>query len=168
MNIESKLRPYWWQTMTQRIASSKAGAWFFSRILHRLDKPILRLSNGQRSLTSILSGLPVVVLTTIGAKSGRRQSVPLLALIDEEKVIVIASNWGGAHHPAWYHNLRANPEASVSIGGQVGRYLAKETTDSEREQYWQQASAMYAGNEAYKRRAAGRKIPLFILKPKSA
>jgi deazaflavin-dependent oxidoreductase (nitroreductase family) len=78
--------------------------------LHHLDRPVLRLSRGRYSLTRLLAGLPVVTVTTIGAKSGQPRSLPLVALPDGEHVILIASNYGQKHHPAWYYNLRAHPE----------------------------------------------------------
>ena len=159
-------QPRRWQKLIQKFASSKVGAWVFSRVLHYFDNVILKLTNNQKSLTSILSGVPVVVLTTIGAKSGKPRSVPLLALIKGERVVLIASNWGQAHHPGWYYNLKANPEVELSLDGQTGIYIAQDATDVERQEYWEEAVYMYAGYAEYKKRAVTRKIPMFILSPK--
>jgi deazaflavin-dependent oxidoreductase (nitroreductase family) len=159
-------QPRMWQKGIQKFASSKTGAWTFSRILHYLDDAILKLTDNQKSLTSILSGVPVIVLTSIGAKSGEPRSVPLLGLEKDKNIILIASNWGQAHHPGWYYNLKANPEAQLSIGWRVGFYIARDATDVERDEYWEEAINMYAGYAEYKKRAVTRKIPMFVLSPK--
>ncbi len=139
-----------------------------SRTLHRVDPLIIRLSKGRRSLTSILSGRPVVVLTTIGAKTGLQRSVPLIGIEDGDKVALIASNYGRSRHPAWYYNLRANPEATLSIRGKTGTYIAREADEEQRQMYWSRALALFAGYTAYEKRAGGREIPIMVLTPKPA
>ena len=135
------------------------------KYLHPLDKAILKASNNRSSLTSLLSGIPVIVLTSIGAKSGKFRTVPLLGVIKGEDVFLIASNWGQARHPSWYYNLRANPEAQLSIGKETGQYIAQDATDAEREAYWDEAVRMYAGYAEYKKRIVTREIPMFVLSP---
>ena len=154
------------QRVVKRAASTRAGAWFFSHAAHRLDLSVIRLSKGRSSLTSIFADLPVVTLTTIGAKSGRHRTVPLVGIPHGEEVVLIASNFGRAHHPAWYHNLRANPEARLSFHGRAGTYIAHEATGPEREAYWQEAVELYAGYAAYMERTKGREIPVMLLTPK--
>lgn len=154
------------QRIVKRAASTRAGAWFFSHAAHRLDLSVIRLSKGQGSLTSIFADLPVITLTTIGAKSGQSRTVPLVGIPDGDKVVLIASNFGRANHPAWYHNLRANPEATLSFNGRAGTYIASEATGPEREAYWQEAVELYAGYAIYKERTNGREIPVMILTPK--
>ena len=153
------------QRVILRLASTRAGAWFSSHTAHHLDLPIIHLSKGRYSLTSILAGLPVVTLTTVGAKSGKPRATPLVAIQDGEQVVLIASNFGRAHHPAWYHNLRANPEATLSVHDRSGNYIAHEATGAEREKYWRQAVDLYAGYAAYERRTGGREIPVMVLTP---
>jgi deazaflavin-dependent oxidoreductase (nitroreductase family) len=140
-------------------------AWLFSHAAHRVDPIIMRRSGGRQSLTGILSGLPVVTLTATGAKSGRPRSVPLVGIKDGERVVLIASNFGRSRHPAWYYNLSANPQATVSVRGQKKTYIAHEAIDAEREDYWQQAVELYAGYAAYEKRARGRRIPVMVLTP---
>ncbi len=130
-------------------------------------KRILRFTNNRSSLTSFLSGIPVIVLTTIGAKSGSPRTVPLLGVIKGENVFLIASNWGQAHHPSWYYNLKANPEAQLSFGGKTGQYTAREATDAESEAYWEEAVDMYPGYAEYKKRIKTREIPMFVLSPEN-
>ena len=150
----------------QRTASTRAGAWLFARTAHRLDLPLIRLSKGRYSLTSIMSGLPVVTLTAIGARSGRPRTLPLVGIPDGEKVVLIASNFGRPHHPAWYHNLRANPEARLTGHRRTGTYIAREATGAERERYWGQAVDLYPGYTVYQARAGGGAIPVMVLTPK--
>ncbi|MBT3316070.1 MAG: nitroreductase family deazaflavin-dependent oxidoreductase [Anaerolineae bacterium] len=90
----------WIQRTFLKFTSSKIGAEIASRILHIIDKAILKLSKNKNSLTSILSGIPVIVLRTIGTKSGKPRTVPLLGVIKGEDVFLIASNWGQARHPS--------------------------------------------------------------------
>src|SRR5512143_1567978 len=149
------------------IPRSKPGSWFFARTLHHLDRPVLRLSHGRYSLTSIMAGLPVVTVTTIGAKSGQPRSLPLVALPDGENVILIASNYGQKHHPAWYYNLHAHPEVQLTYEGKTVTYLAQEIDGAERERCWQHAVDLYSGYASYKERAGQRKIGVFLLRPET-
>ncbi|MEW5985353.1 MAG: nitroreductase family deazaflavin-dependent oxidoreductase [Chloroflexota bacterium] len=153
------------QRIVQRITSSRPGVWFFSRTAHHLDRVALRLTDGRQTLSGLLAGVPVVTLTTIGARSGQPRSVPLIGVVDGERVALIASNWGSLRHPAWYHNVRANPQATVTIGGRSQICLARPASEEERERYWQAAVRLYPGYAAYARRTGGRVIPVMVLEP---
>lgn len=162
----SRQQPAWWQRMLQWIPASRPGAWFFARTLHYIDRPLLRFTNGRLSVPSLLSGLPVVTVTTIGAKSGQPRSVPLVGMEDGNKVILIASSYGRQQHPAWYHNLRHTPEVRVAVHGRTSNYIAREVTGDERAAYWDRAVALYRGFAAYQQRTGGRTIPVVVLTPK--
>jgi deazaflavin-dependent oxidoreductase (nitroreductase family) len=151
------------QQFLQFIPKSKLGAWLLARTLHHFDRPVLRLSRGRYSLTSLLAGLPIVMATTIGAKSSQPRSLPLVAIPDGENVILIASNFGQHHHPAWYYNLRAHPEVQLTYAGQTVTYTARETAGEERERCWQRAVDIYSGYASYKERAEHRQIGVFFL-----
>ena len=148
------------------LVASRPGAWFFSRTLHHFDRAVLKLSGGKQTLTALLSGLQVVTLTTIGAKSGERRSVPVIPFADGEKLVLMPTNFGQAHHPGWYYNLRAHPEAWVTYRGGTIAYRAREATAEEALAYWQRAGQMYVGYKVYRQRAAHRQIGLFVLEPK--
>lgn len=155
-------------SLIQKIASSRPGAWIFSPILHHVDRVFLRLTNNKTTLTSIMSGIPVLVLTSTGAKSGLLRTVPLLYVRDESgsgKIALIASNWGQKHHPGWYYNLKANPGATCSIGGQVGDYIAHEAGGEEYASFWQSAMDTYMGFPHYQKRAGDRHIPIMVMTP---
>lgn len=158
-------RPNAFQHSLHSILRTRASGWLLARVLHHLDRPILRLTHDRRSLTSMLAGLPVVTVTTIGAKSGQPRSVPLIALPDGENVILIASNYGQKKHPAWYYNLRAHPEVQLTYEGRTVTYTAREVSGEERERCWQRAVEIYTGYALYKERAGERQIGVFLLAP---
>ncbi len=160
-------RPNRVQRILHFIPKSKAGSWFFARTLHHLDRPVLRMTHGRQSMTALMSGLPVVAVTTIGAKSGQPRSLPLVAIPDGDNVILIASNYGQKHHPAWYYNLHAHPEAQLTYEGQTVDYVARETTGEERERCWKRAVDLYSGYANYKERAGQRQIGVFLLTPQT-
>ena len=141
------------------------GARIFSNIMHRLDPLVISLTNGKTSASTILTGYPIIQLTTIGAKSGLPRSVPLMAVPDGDRLGLIASNWGRKKHPAWYANLCAHPQVVVTIDNRSRNYSARPAEGEERERFWNKAVAMYAGYALYEERAAGREIPVVILEP---
>lgn len=166
MPVEA-IKSHWWYGLVRRIATTAPGARFFAVTAHRLDRPVLRFSNSRTSLTSILTGLPVLTITTIGAKSGQPRTLPLLSIPDGDDFILIASNFGQHHHPAWYYNLRAHPEAQVQLKGQTTTYIAHETDGDERQRCWRRAVELYPGYAAYAERTGGRRIPVMVLKSKA-
>lgn len=158
--------PRWWQRLAMWLASTRVVVWIFSRTLHHVDRVLLNVSGGRLSIPGVFTGLPVVELTTTGAKTGEDRTVPVVGFRDGEKWILIASNWGDEAHPAWYHNLKANPEVTLSHDGQPNRYEAREATDDEREAYWRRAEEAYFGFDVYQQRAGDRVIPVVVLEPK--
>ncbi len=135
-----------------------------ARILHHADTFLLRISGGRLDFTRA-AGLPVIELTTTGAKSGLPRTHPLAGYPDGDKYVLVASNFGRKRHPAWYHNLKANPECTVKVNRRVTTCIARETEGEEHEQYWQLAVSYYVGYEAYRQRAGNRKIPVMVLEP---
>ena len=156
-------------TFMQKIGSSTAGAWLFAHVAHPLDNFFLRRTHGRFSATSILSGVPIITLTTTGAKSGLPRSHPLVAIRDPDqphKIAVIASNWGQGPNPSWYYNLKAHPQATVSLeNGRVDHYNAYEATGEEYARYWELAAKIYTGYPNYKTRNSQRHIPIIVLTP---
>jgi deazaflavin-dependent oxidoreductase (nitroreductase family) len=150
----------WWERSPTRLAALHLGSWLFVRVFSRVDRSLLRLSGGRLSLAI---GQPILLLTTRGAKTGHRRSTPLLYVQDGADIILIASNGGRPRHPAWYHNLRAHPEATLLLHGREGRYRAREAHGEERERLWRKAVDAYAGYAAYSRWTGGREIPVMIL-----
>lgn len=153
----------WLQRTIIRFAVSFVGAALGSRLMHHLDRLALRWSNGRFTLSTLLTGLELLSLTTIGAKSGRPRTVPLLAIPhQDDQFILIASNWGQSKNPAWYHNIVAQPQVMVTRNGRSQPYHAQETSGEEREGCWQIALQTYPGYATYKRRTT-RHIPVILL-----
>jgi len=159
-------RPNRLQRLVQRIAAARPLAWFAARILHRLDKAHHRASGASRPFAEYLVGVPVIMLTTIGAKSGLPRTMPLLALPADERIIVFGTNFGQGHHPAWFHNLRANPSATVTYRGQSAPYVARGATEEERAWAMQTARRVYVVAATYLRRASVRRVPIIVLEPR--
>lgn len=155
-------KPSAFQRALHRFAMLKPVSLFLANNLHYLDSAVFKLTNGKRGFTEIV-GLPMVEVTTMGAKSGQPRVMPLAAYQDGEKFVLIGSNFGRKPNPGWYYNLRANPNCTVHINGQTREYIARELSGEEREKYWQLAVSYYAGYEKYKLRAAHRRIPVMLL-----
>jgi deazaflavin-dependent oxidoreductase (nitroreductase family) len=149
----------------QRFLTWRPISWLMARVLHRADALALRLSGGKLT-TAQITGLPIIELTTTGAKTGKQRTLPLTGLSDGEKYALIASNFGQDHHPSWYFNLKANPECIVTKDGHTGIYIAREADPAENKYYYDMAISYYIGYAAYKERASHREIPVMVLEPK--
>jgi deazaflavin-dependent oxidoreductase (nitroreductase family) len=152
--------------LVRRLAATKPGSWVFARTAHRLDHFVYRRTGGRSTAASWVTGLPVVMVTTTGARSGRETTTPILGVPEGGGIVVIGSNFGQAHHPAWVHNLRAHPRAHVRvIGGPEHDAVAEEVTGEERERLIALASEIYPGYPLYVERAAPRRIRVIRLIP---
>lgn len=107
----------------------------------------------------------MLLLDHVGARSGVLRTVPLLYVEDGENLVVVASKGGFPRHPAWYHNLRANPETTVQVGPERRPVRARVARPEERERLWAKAVAAYRGYEDYAARTE-RQIPLVVLEPR--
>jgi len=152
------------QLLIQRLAAMRGTAWILLRILPPVDRAVFRWSGNRFTLVSLLAGLPTLLLTSTGARSGQLRTTPLVGIPHGDGYILIGSNFGQAHHPAWAYNLRAHPNASLTRNGLTRAYLAREVRGGEREACWQKAVSHYAGYAAYQARA-GREIAVFVLEP---
>jgi deazaflavin-dependent oxidoreductase (nitroreductase family) len=137
---------------------------FFAPWIHHLDGTILKLTKGKYAAAEIL-GWNIIQLTTIGARTNQPRTVPLVGLLDGDKIALIASSLGRKHNPGWYYNLKKNPGCEVQWNGRSSNFLAHEAEGDERHKYWQLALSYYAGYEKYEERAS-RKIPVIVLEPK--
>src|SRR4051812_4086889 len=95
-----------YEQVVERAAASRGGAWMFVHALSAVDRRLLPLTRGR---ISIALGAPVALLETVGARTRRVRRTPLLYLIDDDAVVLVASNGGSDRHPAWLHNVRARP-----------------------------------------------------------
>jgi deazaflavin-dependent oxidoreductase (nitroreductase family) len=129
---------------------------------------LYRRSNG--GLGGHLPGWPaarILLLDHVGARTGRRRTSPLMYHQDGDTVAVVASKAGQPTNPAWFHNLKANPDTTIQIGREVRSVHARVATDDERQRLWPEFVAFYPGYEFFERHAKGRKIPVVILDPRA-
>jgi deazaflavin-dependent oxidoreductase (nitroreductase family) len=149
----------------QRLGSQR---WFaaIGRRLVPLDRRVYQLTKGRWSAIG-KHGLPALLITTTGRKSGLPRTQPLLYSTDGDGYVVVASNWGQAHHPAWSSNLLAQPAARVTLGNREFDVRATLVDGSERERLWQLVQRVWPGYAAYADRAEGRQIRIFRLAPES-
>ncbi len=151
--------------LATRAALTKPGTWFYSKVAARIDGPLVRLSRGR--INSTVGLFPVVLLTARGAKSGIERTVPLVYFSDGDDVILMASSFGRPRFPAWYHNVKANPEVRLEAMGGSGSYVAAETEGEERTRLYQLAQRVYRGYGIYEERTAGiRHVPVLRLSPR--
>jgi deazaflavin-dependent oxidoreductase (nitroreductase family) len=128
-----------------------------------LHTALYRASGGR--LGPRIPGVPgrMLLLDHVGAKSGAKRTSPLLYIEDGEDVVIVASKGGFPKHPAWFHNLKANPDTTVQIGSEHREVHARVATPEERERLWPLCVKAYHGYADYQVRSKGREIPLVIL-----
>lgn len=148
--------------IVRRQAATRPMAKLYGVIQQPLDELVYRLSSGRTTASGWLSGLEIAMLTTTGAKTGISRTVPVLPMADGDRLILIASNFGRPHHPSWYHNLRAHPDATIAVGGLARAVIARELHGAERERCYRRAEEIYPGFSSY-RRWAQREIPVLAL-----
>jgi deazaflavin-dependent oxidoreductase (nitroreductase family) len=150
----------------EQVVKSRPGAWFAINVANPIDRRLLRWTRGR---VGMYLGQPVGLLETVGAKSGQPRSTPLLYLEDGERIVLVASSGGATKHPAWFHNVRANPDIHFcDRRGRRRAYRARVAEGPERKRLWQEVNDLYAGYETYQGRTAGRRIPVVVLEPVSS
>jgi F420H(2)-dependent quinone reductase len=115
----------------------------------------------------VIPGVPgrMLLLDHVGAKSGTRRTSPLLYVKDGDDLVIVASKGGFPKHPAWYHNLIANPDTTVQVGSEHRDVHARVAKAEERDRLWAKAVKAYHGYEDYRART-DREIPLVVLEPR--
>ena len=159
------IRPNVYQKLIHRFIMFRPVTTFFAPRAHHMDKALLRLTQSKFSMTGLM-GWPIIEITTIGAKTGHLHTMPLIGVIDNEKITIIASSFGREHNPGWYYNLKVHPECDVLFKGTTEKYIAREMEGDEYNHYWQLAVSYSAGYEKYKERAVHRHFPIMLLEPK--
>lgn len=145
-----------------RFASTKPGSWTI-RTLMPLDRRLLVRSNGRRTVLGPI-GAPVMLLETTGRKSGQSRVSPLLFVRDGSSVVVVGSNFGQGHHPAWSSNLIADPSAIAVVGGQRIPVTAALLEGDEAEAAYSKMVELASTYAAYRGRT-DRQIRVFRLTP---
>ncbi len=124
-----------------------------------------QIRTGDGSVTrGFFAGRQVLLLTTIGAKSGEPRTTPLVYSVEDGKLVIIASMNGAPTHPAWYHNLLAQPVVTIETGGDTFQALATVVADeTERRRIYDQHAELHPSFSEYEERAGGRVIPVILL-----
>jgi deazaflavin-dependent oxidoreductase (nitroreductase family) len=145
-------------------ALTKTGTWYSSQLGARIDPWLVRVTRGR--VDSAFGQIPIAVVTMRGARSGVERKVPLLYFNDGDDVILIASSYGKAKFPAWYYNIKANPDVRLEAMGCSGSYVAREAEGEDRDRLFALATKVYSGYRQYKQRTEGiRQIPVMRLAP---
>jgi deazaflavin-dependent oxidoreductase (nitroreductase family) len=148
--------------------STRVGAWMAVHVANRIDKRLMRWSNGS---LNIIVGTGYadssMLLRCTGAQSGKARDVPVLAFERDDGWVLIASAGGQERNPAWYHNLKAHPRCALLVPhrGEVS-CIAHEAEGEERERAWKAANARYSGYAVYQQRTQ-RRIPVMVVRPEN-
>jgi len=123
----------------------------------------LYMSSGGTAGTE-LKGKPVILLTTVGAKTGKLRKTPLMRVEYDGHYAVVASLGGAPKNPVWYHNIVAHPRVELQDGTQMGEYEAREVSGDEKATWWERAVAVWPDYADYQCKT-DREIPVFVLTP---
>src|SRR5215471_4103342 len=121
-------------------------------------------SSGTAGTTLLDTGLPVVIVTSVGAKTGKVRKTPLMRVEHAGRYAAVASMGGAPKNPVWYYNLRANPRDELQDGPRRHEMIARELTGTERAEWWERAIAAYPPYAEYQTKTT-RQIPVFVLEP---
>jgi deazaflavin-dependent oxidoreductase (nitroreductase family) len=153
------------QRLFRRIGASAPGSWVLRRTLHHLDRLVFRGSGHRVTFAQSVVGIPMTMLTTTGARTGRARTVPVLAVPIPNAWGLVASSFGQEHHPGWSYNLRAHPEAVLETDGRRVEVRARQVHGAERDAVREAALRIYPGYVVYERRASHRELRYFVLTP---
>jgi deazaflavin-dependent oxidoreductase (nitroreductase family) len=150
-----------WERPLHRFGKTRVGAWYGVKVAGRIDPYLMRLTKGRLSLTF---GQPVLLLHTVGAKTGRARITPVFYIRDGDDYVIAATKGGAPEHPAWYHNVRGAQEIEVELFGKRERRTVRESEGPERDRLWSRLLTLYEGYETYDQRTE-RTIPVIVLSP---
>lgn len=131
----------------------------------RNQADVFENSNGHEG--NLMRGMPIIVLTTVGAKSGKLRKTALMRVEHDGHYAVVASLGGAPKHPVWYHNIVAQPHVELHDVGVKGDFMAREVTGDEKALWWERSVAAYPDYADYQAKTE-REIPVFVLEPISA
>jgi deazaflavin-dependent oxidoreductase (nitroreductase family) len=144
-------------------ASTKAGAWTFSKLLRHLDDLVGRLSRGRTSAPELLAGLPVLDITTTGRRSGAPRRTHLIAVPYADTLALLGTNFGQPSTPAWVLNLEADPRLTVTHHGVALQAVARPATPDEHTAILTASAGVYGGYLKYQDRINHRPLRIFVV-----
>lgn len=157
--------PSGWRRLVVKSVAHEPLASVVRMSLRKLDELVLRVSGGRSTSAGLLTGFPVLLVTTQGAKSGQPRRVPLLAFpTSAGNLALLGTNFGQAKAPGWVHNIRANPDViEIAWRDAHAKVTASRMSPEDSEQVWAAAIAAYPGYANYRTKAAHREISVFEL-----
>jgi len=138
---------------------TSAGLWYLTTLAPKIDATVTTRTKGW--LSSVPGG-SLLLMTHTGAKSGLPRTTPLLYFSRGDDVVVMASNYGRASHPAWLANVRANPGVTLTFRGRTGHYRARVAQGAERAQLWATAKAYVRNYASYEEATPNREIQIVV------
>jgi len=136
-----------------------------TKVLAGLHKELFQRSGGR--IGGMGFGMPVLILKTIGRKSGKERATMLTSPVQEGETVVIVASYGGDNrHPTWFLNLEANPDVEITMEGRTRQMKARVASSEERAELWPRVTGKYRGYASYQTRT-DREIPLVLLEPVS-
>lgn len=132
------------------------------KLFTRLQIAVFRRTNGRRM--AFMRGMPVLLLTTVGRKTRRQRTTPLMYIRDGDNYVVTASNNGRDSHPAWFYNLQGSPQIYIEVPGKRLQAIASIATTAEQDRLWPQLVAQAPFFDDYQK-GTTRPIPMVLLKP---
>jgi deazaflavin-dependent oxidoreductase (nitroreductase family) len=147
----------------ERVGGSK---WFLRlapKFVPQMDNFVYKLTRGRVLPTSLY--MPMIRITSIGRRSGEPRTVVVATIPHEGNFIVVGSNYGQEHHPAWSHNLIANPEATAEYRGKVFPVTAHRASPEEKAELWPTIVGQWPNFDRYSEHSGGRDLRVFVLQP---
>ena len=165
--VDPTSKPTMMRRAVGRLLATKTGSAIHRKLMAPLDDRLMHLTRGR--MHSAKGTIPLVLLRTTGAKSGVKREVPLAYFTDGDDVILVASNYGQAKHPSWYHNLMKTPECELFADGRTdsgGRFIARPTEGADHDRLYALVEQYSANFKNYAINTDGiRTIPVLRLTP---
>jgi deazaflavin-dependent oxidoreductase (nitroreductase family) len=145
------------------LSNNRVGYWYLTKVAPRIDAT---LTPATKAWLSSVPGMPLLLITSTGAKSGKPRTNPLVYWSRGDDVIVMASHYGRDSHPAWLFNVKAHPDVTLLFRGKRGDYRARVAEGAERDELWETSKDFIGNYRSYEQRAAGkRQIQVVVCSP---
>ena len=153
------------QRRMRLLVTTRPVAWLSARYLPGLDRLAFRLTRGRVTPSAWITGLPIVQMTTVGARTGQPRTVRLLGIPHGDGYLIIAANFGEEENPAWYYNVRAHPRVTITTSATSRDYDVHELEGDERAAGFDRALLLNPGWTRFRERAVSRVIPVLRITP---
>ena len=153
----------WFHGVVVALVGTKVGGWLGYHLVPPMDRAVIKMTNGNGTITQWFSGVAPIWVATIGANSGQKRSTPLFGIPIDDNLALIGTGFGQAPTPAWVYNLEANPVAEVTFKGRKVGVAARPASPDEEDRAWDSGARIYPGFPRYRSRLIERTVRVFIL-----